>query len=115
MVADIGRWGKTQATHQSGTKITYNISLQVGKNHHIKQIGAANQFHTEIIYDHIIGFQFGVFFGNFIKHLKKQPIGQFHDIGLMTAGDPSGTFFLGHFESIFDHLHTTRTGNKPAA
>ena len=94
MIANICRRRKAQTTNQSGAKIRYNITLQVGQHHHIESIRSCNQFHAEIIHNHIICFQFRIFFCYFIKTFQEQAIGYFHDIGLMTAGNASCIFFL---------------------
>ena len=115
MVADVGAGCKTQATHQTSAKIADDIALQVGKHHHIKAVGAGYEFHAEVIYNYIVGLQIGVFFSHFVKHFQEEAVGNFHDIGLVTAGNAAGTFLLGHFKSVANHLLTTGAGNETAA
>ena len=115
MVANICRRSKSQTTYQSGAEIGYDISLQIGEYHHIETIGAGNQFHTEIIYDHIISFQFRELFGHFMKTFQKKTIGDLHDIGFVSAGNASGSFFASHLECISDYLFAAGTSNESTA
>ena len=115
MITDISGRCKSKSAYQTCAKIRHDITLKIGKHHHIKIIRAGNQFHTEVINDHIISFQFGKFFGYFIKTVKKKTISDLHDIGFMAAGDPLCFFLPCHFKSIAYHLHGSGSGDEAAA
>ena len=115
MIADVGRGSKAQTSDQSRAKVRYNITLQIGQYYHIEQIGACNEFHTKVIHNNIIGLKVGILFGYFVEAFQEQPVGNLHNVGLMTTANAFCIFLAGHLEGITHYLHRAGAGNKTAA
>ena len=115
MIADIRGGCESQSAYQSGAEVADNITLQVGQHHHVEQVRSRDQFHAEVVYDHIIRLDLGILQGHLPETLQEESVRDLHDVCLMSAGDASGLFFAGHLEGIPDDLHRTGSGDEPAA
>lgn len=80
--------------HCPGAQVRNDVSLQVGQYYYVKQLRPYNQLHGKIINNNIIRLQVRIFFRHFIKAFEEQPVGQFHAVCLMAAGDAGSSFLF---------------------
>lgn len=82
---------QTSTAHQSTNHIRHNRSIQIGHVHHFELMWIRHQLHAAIIDNHIVVFDFWVFFGNAMRCFQEQAIGQFHNVGFVNGGHLGAT------------------------
>ena len=86
-IADISAWRDAESADQAGTEVAENITVEVGQDEDVVEFGLLDQLHAHIIDDAVLEFDVGVFLGDIATDVEPETVGEFHDIGLVDAGD----------------------------
>ena len=88
------------------SNIRKNIPVQIGHHDYVKCFGGVGHFGGTDVDDPVLVFDFGVFFGYFIKHLVKQAIGLLHDVVFGETGYFFSAVLLRVFKCVAYDLFT---------
>mmetsp|Transcript_7395 Transcript_7395/g.16209 ORF Transcript_7395/g.16209 Transcript_7395/m.16209 type:complete len:299 (-) Transcript_7395:357-1253(-) len=118
VISDISRGRHTQPAHQPRSEVRYYVALQVWQHDDVKHVGPGDELHGQIVYDDVICAYVRILLRYLVKRLQEQPVGEFHDVGLVAAGY-AVKVLVGprhrDLEGLAVHLQAPRARDEPAA
>ena len=86
VAADIHGRKKTQAADKATCQVGNDVAVKIRHDHDIEVFGMHDQLHARVVYDFVITFNLGIFFGYIAENGQEHAIAEFHDIGFVDAG-----------------------------
>jgi hypothetical protein len=71
MISDVRGRGESEAAYKTCAQVAYDVALEIGEHYYVKRVGAGNELHTEVVYNHIVSLKPRIAFSNFIKTFEE--------------------------------------------
>jgi len=97
---DVSRWGETETTDQTSSKIGEDITVKVGHDEHVVLGGILDDSEADSVEVGVFKLDVGVLFGDFSGNSEEGTVGLSHDVGLVDAGDSVPTVLSSVLESV---------------
>ena len=101
LTANVRARHNARSTNKGCANVRYNVTVQVGHDHDIKLVRAANKLHRCVVDDHVIRLDAGtlVLFRDATERVEEQTIPELHDVRLVHTGHLLAVVFQRKVES----------------
>ncbi len=114
-ISDVRRRCVGQAPHQAGCHIREDVSLEIGKDDHVEVGRVHHQLHRQRVHDDVVRLEVRVVARDVVEALEEEPVGELHDVRLVSAGDPLGSLLPCDLEGIAMDLLAAGARDEPTA
>lgn len=87
LAAHVAAGDDAGAADEAGADVGQDAAVQVGHDHDVELLGAADALHGGVVDDHVVGLDGGVLLADLLDGVAEEAVGQLHDVGLVDAGD----------------------------
>src|SRR5437016_11802143 len=102
LIPQVGAGGQAEPAHQAGRQVGQDVAVEVGHDDHVVFLRVLHQLHRHVVDDAVIELDVRVLFGDLLRHLQEEAVGELHDVGLVHSGHLSPSMAAGVIEGKVD-------------
>jgi len=112
VAAHVAARNNTGTTDKGSGDVGQDTTVQVGHDHDVELLRAADALHGSVVNDHVVALQLGVVLGQAVEGAAEETVGQLHDVGLVDAGDLLTVVRQGEAEGELGNAFRLGTGDN---